>query len=142
MNEATRQKLLYVVLGVVLIWAAYNVIPPDEPTVVQPLETIRPLSPAAAEHSGTPLIDIAFHEAEPWGKDPFRVVRKTKRIYRQQKWVVSGIVYNQQSPRAFINKKACAVGEVVDNAKVISIQKNSVKLEYKGKQFTIPVSRG
>ena len=92
------------------------------------------------------IINIREKESEPWGVDPFK--SKTKRAKKKQMvnqppvWNLTGIMYNEQSPIAYINKKAVRVGSMINEAQVIDISRSAVTLELKGNRFTLHVGKG
>ena len=50
---------------------------------------------------------------------------------------VSGIIWDEQGPTALINNKLLAPGEKIKGARIVSIEQDSVKFHYQGKEFQI-----
>jgi len=149
MSESMRKKIIAVVMVLAIGWGYHNLKPGSKPKtessrpVAAAVQTAAP-KPASAEPPR--LINIEQEAAEPWGKDPFRVVSDVrtadKRPYPKPQWQLSGILYNEQAPAAVINKQQVRVGDTVDEARVLEIKKKSVTLEHNGKQMTITVTKG
>ena len=150
MSESTRKKVIAGVLIVAVIWGYFNLRPAakDKPVASRP-------SAAAVVPNPTPqvqappapkLVNIEDKSKEPWGTDPFRVTRKAGNTdptpYKARKWLLSGILYNAHSPAAVINKKHVTIGDIVDDAKVLKIDKKAVTLEHNGSKMTITVTKG
>ncbi len=150
MSEKTRKILIFLTLPIALIWAAYNfpsgkktTSQKDHPPVTE--ATIQPVSATAGEPDAR-LINIEDQTAKKWGLDPFRTYLANRRgggtPSAQRSWNVKGIVYNPANPLAFVNSKSVRVGDTVDDARVISIDKKSVTLDYQGRKFTLSVTKG
>jgi len=143
MKDRARKMLVYTALGAALIYGWYNLLGPGRygsvETEPEPLVAAT-LSAAATQVATDSTLDRVADK--PWGQDPFRARRKGRVRQDPDTWTVTGIVYNQDAPLAYVNRKAAKVGDTVDNAKVVEISKTSVTLEYQGNQFTISVPRG
>lgn len=146
MKESTRKKAVYVVSALALIWALANMdnsenITPEIPEAARP-EIASKVLPSADKL----VINVVEKQKLAWGTDPFRHkkapnVKPTSRATKPV-WKLGGILYNSTSPVAYINKKAIRVGDIVNNARVVAIDKKSVTLELEGNRFTIKVTRG
>jgi hypothetical protein len=103
---------------------------------------------AAEIAAATPIrLNIPAEKAKTWGKDPFRAparVRKTGPVAAapQKEWIVAGILYNPSKPMAYVNGRAVGVGDVVEGAEIVSIERKQVTLIYRGNQFTVAVNKG
>lgn len=146
MTESMRKKLVYGISALAVLWAVFN-LPgrqrenlgsSDQSTSQQPL--------VASEVNRVPdkLIDIEFYEDLDWGPDPFRMRAKAK-VKKPEvltTWDLTGIVYAPGHPLAVINKTTVGVGDMVDNAKVVEIDRKQVTLDYRGSQIILTVSKG
>jgi hypothetical protein len=103
-----------------------------------------PLSPA--DTSSAPIDRIA---AEPWGTDPFRmgapqrealtaahVVKRASLV-----WELNGIIYSETLPFAYVNHKSVKVGDIVNHATVVAIERKAVTLELDGRRFKISLNK-
>lgn len=159
MTEAKRKKMMYGILVVAVIWGAWN--------LSQPRRTSRPVeTPTVAQESAVqeatvetqPGIDVAAKRSEPWGRDPFtgklarassprqsnNAVSRTGEVATSwnKGWSLTGIIDNGTMPFAFINGKMVKVGDLIDQARVVSIEKQKVTLSLNGSQFALKVNKG
>ncbi len=153
MTEATRKKFVYVALVGAVIFGAYSfTIGKKKAMTVPAAEDSTPASIQAAV-AGASAAEIESRSARPWGRDPFgsgpaplvhRSVPPTAITSSGPRlsWILSGVVYNEKHPLAFVNRKAVGVGDTVDQARVVKIAKNKVTLEYNGSRFDIFVAKG
>jgi hypothetical protein len=142
MTEATRKKMVYLALIVAVIWGWYNLSGPVKPPRVTAPKTIEPISSAVSTGSSKTSIDITSLQKLPWGEDPFRPATVRRSVESEPIWTVTGIVFNEVSPLAYVNKTPVQAGDTVDDATVVKIEKRSVTLNYKGTQFEIFLSKG
>jgi hypothetical protein len=142
MTEATRKKMVYLALVIAVIWGWYNLSGPVKPPRVTAPKTIEPISTAVSPGSSKPGAEVASIQKLPWGEDPFRPTTIRRPVEIKPIWVVTGIVFNDVSPLAYVNKTPVQPGDTVDDATVVKIEKRSVTLNYKGTQFEIFLSRG
>jgi molybdenum cofactor biosynthesis enzyme len=144
MNEKRRKKIVYLILVVAVIWGVNNF--PDkrgEKAAVETPVTIQSLSSTSPAQSAGKMIDIEQKVRAAWGTDPFRVKRSVKAApLSAPEWHLSGIVYNSQTPLAIINNKPVRAGDVVNNAKVVSIKPKTVTIEHNGTLLTLTVTKG
>ena len=144
MNPRYRRLVVILALGVSIVWGVYN--SPSgskEKADSQRPATIKPISAQELEFSREGLINIEKMELTAWGKDPFRRKHRKKHVSlrpKLPKWTLSGVLFNSAEPMAVINNRSVKVGNVIDKARVVDIQKKSVVLEYSGRQFTIKVT--
>ena len=148
MNEKVRKTVVYMTLPAAIIWAVFN-LPghkTDEPSPsVTTQKTSPPVNALAPNKPDTRLINIEHEEHEDWGRDPFRTYlysRSGTPTQHDLAWVLRGIVYSPEQPLAFINNQSVRVGDVVDDATVVSISKKEVVVDHKGQEITLTVNKG
>lgn len=57
--------------------------------------------------------------------------------------VLDGVIWVPEKPRAVINGKRLLVGDVIEEAKILEIQKKEVKMRFNEQEFTLkPQKRG
>ncbi|MCX6835321.1 MAG: hypothetical protein NTW07_09360 [candidate division Zixibacteria bacterium] len=155
MSESLRKKIVFATLLLAVLWAAINY--PSRKTIPQPA-TLEPTAstevPATAPLAQTPetplpAIDIAAKRSEPWGDDPFRPVDQYTRPrvagYNESTslaWALAGIIYSEKSPIALVNSHMVGVGDKVDSATVVAIDRESITLEYQGRSITLKLHKG
>lgn len=149
MNEQLRKKIIFGVLALAIVWAWFNIGDQKDSTANEyNVPTIQPLSPAQAGTATEPKSDIdtlALQNAD-WGADPFRAA--TKRTYskyrstRPLSWKLTGIMYSHEQPLAYINNKMVKIGDLVDDARVVKIDRDRVTLEHNNRKITLTVARG
>ena len=148
MSESTRKGMVYAALVLAIIWAAYNFFPDDKKGAATDPTADSQAAAALAPAIPTPKspIDVAEMKKVRWGDDPFhtpaRTMPKSTKPESHPIWDLSGIVYNAQNPLAIINDKAVRVGDIIDNAEIIKIEKKSVTLQYRGKRIQVTVAKG
>ena len=154
MSEGTRKKVIFGVLIVAVIWGYNNLKSDSKEKAPRKRADVTTSAPAAtptvnevAPNAAAPkLVNIEKKALETWGKDPFRVERSgqqsTRKPSRVRKWQLSGILFNSQAPVAIINNQQVRTGDMVDNAKVIKIDRKAVQLEHNGTKMTITVTKG
>ncbi len=146
MSEGLRKKIIYATLPLAIVWAVLNYgnkLPStDIDTSSATLQTIAPITAAPAADAR--LINIEDKQAAPWGDDPFRNTgRATSTKGRSQMaWTLGGIIYSNQAPVAFVNEQMVRVGDTINEATVVSINKKSVVLKVRGRQITLEASKG
>ena len=149
MNEGLRKKIIFATLPLAILWAVFNyggkesTTPVDIPPATS-LQTIAPIT--SSELPDARFINIEDKQAEPWGEDPFRTFSRRQATNSnnrsQMAWILGGIIFSHQTPVAFINKQIVRVGDRVDGATVVSINKKSVVLDYRKRQITLNLSKG
>lgn len=150
MNQAVRTKIIAVVLAIVSIWAVYDQVGENkEKTAAQDTTAKTVIYPAIAGQSAA-QVDIEKDSKVSWGRNPF--VYRSYAVESDEpaqvtnsysvSWNLSGILYNPQLPVAIINKKPVQVGDTVADARIVSIEKNKVIIEYNGEKIELKVSRG
>ena len=142
MNERTRKTIVFAALPLTVAWGAYNLLRSPSQKPIAPPETIQPVSTEASSASNTPLFDTSEVAAADWGHDPFRMKSAPSTSAKSKGWTVTGIVFNSSSPVAYVNRQMVREGDTVDKAKVISINRKSVVLEYRGDRIEISITKG
>lgn len=146
MNQKLRKQILFGCLGAAILWASFNM---GENGLDQPgkydLTTIQSLTPGLVGDS-VPInvvIDTNRLMLATWGPNPLRSTKKLRRrIAPLLSWKLTGIVFNAAGPLAFVNQKIVKVGDMIDQAKVIKIDKHTVILRYSNEFITLTVSKG
>ena len=145
MSERMRKGLVFGSLVLAILYAAYNFSGSDGPKPVDQPQTIEPLAANVAQTAAPSLKDrdVKMLEEAPWGQDPFAAPkRKTVAAGPRLSWNLKGIVYNPSRPLAYINGVRVGVGDMVNSAKVIAIERTKVTLNYQGDQFDVFVHKG
>ncbi|MCK4461118.1 MAG: hypothetical protein KAW46_04905 [candidate division Zixibacteria bacterium] len=148
MKTATRQRMVYATLVVAIIWGAYNLLWTESRKPLPPVEVDVPIQmPSSSTAVQIDKLDIDRIAAVKWGHDPFKSTIKarghtTDKPPKDLKWILSGIVYNERAPMAVINRKTVRPGDVIDNARVVTINEKTVLMERNGKRFTLRVTKG
>lgn len=149
MSDSIRKKIVYIIFSAASVWGVINLISDkktsdthasNEPTVV-----VVPQIEKELLVQQTDKINIEEKIRESWGRDPFKsktVSNKSAKPTKNKLWQLSGIIYNSSSPVAVINKKPVQVGEKIDNARVVKIDKKEVTIEYNGHKIKLTVSKG
>jgi hypothetical protein len=158
MTEARRKKLMYGILVVAVIWGGWNFSRPR--TVSLPIADQSIVAAVMAESTSVRQVPVDLDEkrTEPWGRDPFRsstyrakvvavsssstVVVANQNNAPRKGWSLTGVIDNGTTPLAFINGKMVKVGDLVDQAKVVKIEKHKVTLSHNGSQFSLQVNKG
>lgn len=154
MNEKLRKKIVIAVFVGAVVWGGFNFFPTKK-AVVAP--AAQPQSSATADPEilandmrkdviTNSSINVAKDSHKKWGRDPFINTTKPKeQIVNQTQnklWKLSGIIYNNQTPSAIINRRPVSVGDIIDDATVKEINKKNVKIELNGKEITLFVNKG
>lgn len=50
---------------------------------------------------------------------------------------ISGLVWNTSRPQAIVNDRVVDVGDVIEEAKIVSIRRDGIKIEFKGQNFDL-----
>jgi type II secretory pathway component PulC len=148
LNAKTRQKIVIAALPVAVIWGAYNLLWTKEKTPVeQPVVASQTVVPVESPRliPGDP--DLQQIKEADWGTDPFKseIKREAKpadNSKKELKLILSGILFNERSPMAVINKRTVRSGDVIGDARVVTIDRKSVLMEQNGKQFRLKVTKG
>ena len=130
MTEQSRKKIVYVALAAAVVFGVYN-FPFGRRQKPKPADQPPPQENAAlTEPAPGPQIPLKEMNERPWGEDPFqrRPVMAAAEPH-PPRWELSGIVFNERSPLAIINDRQVRPGEIVDNARVVEINRRSVTLD-------------
>ncbi len=147
MSDSLRKKIVFVLFILVAVWGYTNFRKPaNHPIPAESITAGNEQSTSTPVNTPSRPINVQEKSKEAWGSDPFHLVaipatkdaQTTKNLY----WQLSGIIYTNQSQVAIINEKPVRIGDSVDNAKVISIDKDQVVLEAGGVRMTLTVSQG
>jgi type II secretory pathway component PulC len=155
MNDRTRRIIVFSALPVALIWGYYNLMMKSDggyiPTANDP--SLATVPSIASNLPSTTVSDSAtFHKirSRSWGTDPFRgrtvshrepTIASSTVAKSGLSWVLNGIIFSETSPLAYVNGRPVKVGEVVNSAKVVSIDRRTVTLEVDGRRLTISLSK-
>ena len=146
MTARTRKLLVYSTLPLALMWAAYNYL--DRAGRKAPAPAAQAASVSSVE---TPVgrqlpRDLDVKRAQEWGRDPFRSylagVTERGEDPESPAWRLSGIVFSQTSPLAFVNGRSVAVGDSIGQAVVVAIDRRTVTLEHLGRRVELQVNKG
>jgi len=152
MNAKTRKILIFLTLPVAIIWGVLNLQGKKDQSTVTPaqelpqqqvaaIERTKPVGPISAH-----LINIEEKSTQEWGTDPFRSGKPKNTpivsTHQSSNWVLQGIVYKAEQPMAFINSRSVKVGDKVDEATVVAINKKTVILEHNGRRIDLSVNKG
>lgn len=155
MTVAKRQKIMYGILVVALLWGGWNFTHPRKRTVT-PQETSTPVAETTPAVQSTINKEVvASLEAQPWGRDPFSASSTRRNEGAGQKstskqlptpravsWSLTGIIDNGSTPFAFINGKMVKVGDLIDQARVVKIERQKVTLSHNGNEILLRVNKG
>lgn len=141
MSERLRKSLVYLSLVVTIIWGAWNF----SDTGKRPATSARDAEKAPTQSSSrTTLVpqevDWYAIDTANWGRNPFG--RQRASVAYQPTWRLKGIVYNTAHPLAYINGQRLGVGDIVNNAEIKNIGRNSVTLAYRGRNITLHLHEG
>jgi hypothetical protein len=50
---------------------------------------------------------------------------------------ISGLIWNTDFPQAIINDKVVGIGDVVEDAEILDITKDGIKIQYQGEEFFV-----
>ncbi len=154
MTERTRKTLIFLSLPAVVIWGIMNYSSdetPPPPATESPIaapDSASIVTPApAVPQADSRLIDIDAMTTADWGRDPFRCGAAVGQAasaapQEQLSWILKGIIYNNDAPVAYINNRQVRVGDIVNQARVKEIGRNSVVLDHNGRQITLAVNKG
>ncbi len=151
MTDQTRTKVIGIFLAGVVLWAGMDYKSSDTEQSQDTLQTIQPLDAnTLTQNKSNSFINIEECEKVPWGKSPFYLptTQTASRPFINQKenkalsWILSGILFNSNSPTAIINKRPVKIGGTIDKAIVTHIEKEKVIIKYKQEEITLTVSKG
>lgn len=148
MTEKSRKKLIYVSLVAAVIYGLANLDldGPEKPASIAPAQEYLEPSAITALQAGGPGLTLNTDsiEALPWGNDPFRLGERKATVANSDPvaFELSGIIYSSENPMAIINSRPVKTGDMISKARVMSINRTSVTLEYRGKRVQLTVTEG
>ena len=143
MNDRTRKILVYGSLVGATIYGAYHFSQGGKSLTGNALPTVEPIS--ASSQVAKPALkdrDLQQLQSAPWGSDPFYTSKRVTEVGSRLSWNLKGIVFNPTRPLAFINGTRVGVGDTVNSATVVAIERTKVTLTYQGTQFDVYVHKG
>jgi hypothetical protein len=146
MDTKKRQKIVYAVAAIAVIWGAYNILGGSDKKAKQKPEPLNTIEEVAAVKKSAESFDVDEYTKLTWGPDPFyRSVNKKSDPVDKPKptpgWILGGILWNDKNPSAVINKKIVRHGDIVNGAKVVKIYKNLVALQKDSTEFTLTITK-
>lgn len=152
MNARTRRIIVFSALPVALAWGYFNLVVQRQPASVStatPVTQVAPNSVAPLSPADTSAAPIDRLAGEPWGTDPFRMgasrreASVTAPMVKRASlvWELNGIIYSETLPFAYVNHKSVKVGDIVNNATVVAIERKAVTLEFDGRRFKISLNK-
>ena len=66
-----------------------------------------------------------------------KVDEKAKKQIKVPQMSIIGLVWNSDAPQAIINGRVVSVGDTIEGAKLVAVDKSGVKVEYEGYEFYI-----
>ena len=154
MSESLRKKLVFASLPLAIVWAVFNYPSkktqshPQTPEVIVTAPVQAVITTASGATKPLPAIDIETRRKEPWGDDPFRsTIRFSSYGSRESEptaisWALAGIIYSEKDPIAFVNNRMVGIGDKVNSATVVAIDRETVTLEYEGRTISLKVRKG
>jgi hypothetical protein len=142
MSESTRKKIIYVALVAAIIYGANHFLGSSARKSGSPTVNLTPAAARLEAKRPGPATDEIDLASLPWGSDPFHRRGGSAPTAAAPDFQVTGIVFSPVNPLAYVNGTAVRVGDDIDGARVLAIEKKAVKLEYRGREMTITISRG
>ncbi len=143
MDPKKRKYIIYTLFALAVIYGLANLGSKDPVT-----DSRSQPAPVAADHAAirppSNQIDLARYNSLPWGKDPFvhgTSAAGSVNIPTEPIWKLGGILYDEINPAAIINSRIVRVGQSIDGARVLRIDKNMVTLEKNGAEFSITLEK-
>ncbi len=145
MKTTTRKIIVFACFILAVIYGLYNLPGGDK--------TKKAAVPASGDKESSAVqgttrmndIDTDFYSSLEWGRDPFyRAARKNNKYAKTPEcpeWILNGILHDNNSPAAVINKQIIRIGDTIDGARVMQIEKQKVTLERNGLQFDLYISK-
>lgn len=144
MDARKRKAIVYGLFVLAFLWGAYN-FAGNEQKRAEPAPSPAKQIEAAEVKPPAKSIDVEKYSMLEWGKDPFHRGRRTPvekpPAEIRPRWTLGGILYDENTPSAVINKKIVRNGDNIDGARVMQIDRQKVTLEKNGLQFTLTVEK-
>lgn len=102
---------------------------PFVPQLPRPKEVALPQPPA--QPNVPPTLFIPPENRQPY-PDPTPVQEPPPSL------TVQGLIWNSKRPQAIINNQVVDIGDTVQEAKVLAIEKFKIRVLYRGKEFDLP----
>lgn len=150
MTEQKRKIVVYVIFVLAIIYGVANLYPKstdkEHKSNLDKSAQLENAQNIIAKYADPKLFDTLSLHTKSWGSDPFQVLHQniSKKTYSRinAQLVLSGILYNKNNPVAIINKKTLRVGDKIENAKIIKINRRDVIIKENGKNITLTISKG
>lgn len=148
MTESTRKRIVYVSSTVAVLWAGWTWFGEERPPVTHaplPAEKVAVATPECLEKA---FIDVNGYAGKAWGSDPFRTWPQApqrgpvSKAAQEISWIVTGILHSPDNPMAFVNGRSARIGDTVDGAKIVAIDRKKVTLLFKGRRLQVAVKKG
>lgn len=99
------------------------------------------LRPAfAVEYLGNEFKD-PFHHRDPMASAPARSVKSAETAPKNNPLVIQGLVWNLKDPQAIINGKVVKIGDTLEDAQILDITKEGVKIRRQGREVFLSKKR-
>ncbi len=140
-----EKKILILILGLIFM----SVIIKPIVSVVQAQEQKKSGSIQASQPDALRIAKPKVEYTASDFKDPFRLFqapKETKKVdvivapVNPPELEVSGLVWGAENPQAIVNGKVVKVGDTLEDARIDSIGKGGIVIEFSGKKFTLPVT--
>ena len=151
MNEKTRIKIITFILIIAVIWAGSNYISENKKIESSAnTQTVAKISPENIKPVKKELPEkvIETSRKTDWGRNPFFSPHFAIADFSSDQpnedivWVLSGIFFSTSTPTAIINKRPVKVGQTINNAKVVQINKEEVTLKIDNQELKLTISKG
>jgi len=103
---------------------------------------------AQSKNSGTsqigirdPFLSLLAKKAENIKKAVTIAAPKIEEV-KPPELSVQGLVWGKVQPQAIVNNKVVTIGDTIEEAKIVEINKNGISILYKGKIFSMKPSVG
>ena len=144
MDSKKRQKIVYLLFVVAVIWGVYNFMGDKQTSPADSPKPVTRLEPDQQTVQMAP-IDVEKYADLEWGGDPFYRGQYIKPQHPEKPvkpiWLLGGILFDNKRPSAVINKKVVRDGDIIDGARVVRIDKETVTLDKGGLQFTLTIAK-
>ena len=133
-----KKLIILIVLGVMAITSLiYGIITPSKVKrgIMSTREDISKRGSDAAIEIGSSVRQASRSGYTSWGRSPFVPIEVfVKRLHR---FTLNGIVWDKASPRAIINNNIVRIGDKIEDATVVDIEKEKVILNDGIKDFDL-----
>jgi len=143
MDPKVRKSLIFLLFIGASIYGLLNLRDRTDDQNTQPSPAANTSQPAQAVRPSN-LIDIDKYSELPWGRDPF--TRNHEAIAEPSQasgpvWTLGGILYDDQNPAAIINGRVVRIGQSIEGALLLKIDKDKVTLENNGTRFSLNLNK-